>query len=50
MNKDANSNWHDATSGDFSDLYWEAMRNKIKTLESMCTWKDVEREEAMNVI
>ncbi len=48
--KEDNPNWHDATTGDFADEYWEAMRVEIKTLESMGAWEVVEREEDMNVI
>ncbi len=48
--KEDNPNWHDATTGNFAYKYWEAMRVKIKTLESMVAWEVVEREEDMNVI
>ena len=50
VSKEDNPNWHDATTGDFADEYWEAMRVEIKTLESMGAWEVVEREEDMNVI
>ncbi len=40
--KEENPNWHDATTGDFADEYWEAMRVESKTLESMGAWKVME--------
>ena len=48
--KEDNPNWHDATTGDFADEYWEAMRVEINTFESMSASKVVERKEDMNVI
>ncbi len=33
--KEENPNWYDSTMGDFAENYWEAMRVKIKFLESM---------------
>lgn len=48
--KEDNPSWKQAMSGPFKEEYWKAAVKEIETLEEMCAWEVVDREEGMNVI
>ena len=45
-----NPRWHEATSGENSEGFWDAMWKEIKTLEDKDVWEQVPREASMRVI
>ena len=48
--REENHEWHEAMRSNFTDKWWKAVIEEIRTLKEMNLWEVVEQEPSMNII